>query len=433
VEEWVNSLLWPYPYDETDGRETSPETTPRATRNTGWSNWDAGSESTAFLRAAYRSGMDAIWGNYNLGFRCARSAGSQPLTTLDEDQEPGDYTPMPGGDWKVSTPAEQGLDPMLVADLYANAAELENLYGLLLVKNGHLIAEGYFNGGGRGQRTDLASVTKSYTSALVGIALDQGCLSSVDQTMIEFFPEFADQIDDPRKEQITIRDMLKMRSGYPWEKSTPPYGDMLRSDNNWLPHVVDFPLTSDPGAEFGYSNLTAHLLGVIVARACETDLLTFGQQYLFSPMNILVGKWWSDADGYYYGSEGIHFTARDAAKFGLLYLNHGEYEGRRFLSADWVNESLQVYSEGIYNNQVGRYFRDIGYGYLWWSARTGDHHFYYAWGSGSNLIILLDELDMVIVTTADFAPEVLWGQKAWDKELAIIDLVGRFIKSIPQE
>ena len=89
-----------------------------------------------------------------------------------------DYTPISGGDWEVSTPAEQGLDPMLVAELYYNAAKLEPLYGLLVVKNSFLIAEGYFNNGGIDQKTNVTSVTKSYTSALVGIALDQGYLTS---------------------------------------------------------------------------------------------------------------------------------------------------------------------------------------------------------------------------------------------------------------
>jgi formylglycine-generating enzyme required for sulfatase activity/CubicO group peptidase (beta-lactamase class C family)/pimeloyl-ACP methyl ester carboxylesterase/predicted small lipoprotein YifL len=434
VAEWMNSLLWPYPYDATDGRETSPETTPRAIRNSSWNNWDLGMDDTSFLRAAYRSGMDSIWGNSSLGFRCTRSAGSQTLNGFDEYQEAGNYTPLPGEDWKVSTPAEQGLDPMLVADLYANATKPESLYGLLLIKNGYLIAESYFNGGGREQITNLASMTKSYISALVGIALDQGCMSSVDQKMMDFFPEFADQITDPRKEQITIGDMLAMRSGYPWEAITPPYGDLLYSSNDlWLPHIVDFPLTSDPGTEFAYSNLTAHLLGIIVARACGTDLLTFGQQYLFSPMNARVGLWWSDADGYYKGDSRIYLTARDAAKLGLLYINHGEYEGNRIFSADWVSESLQAYSDGIYGNHVGNYLSDIGYGYLWWSAKAGNHHFYYAWGAGGNLIILLDELNMVIVITADFAPEVLWDSQAWEKEKAIIDLVGQFIASLPGE
>ena len=196
VEEWVSTLIqyYFYPYDATDGREASTEIRgSRAKRNGSWTNWDTGSENTSFLRAAYRSGQDPPWGNYSLGFRCARAMSSQspptpsPLTpTGVSETTPAavDYTPVEMPDWEVATPAVQGLDPKLVADLYHNAAELPSLYGLLLVKNGHLIAEGYFNGGGCGQRADLASVTKSYTSALVGIALDQGCLSSVDQTMI---------------------------------------------------------------------------------------------------------------------------------------------------------------------------------------------------------------------------------------------------------
>jgi formylglycine-generating enzyme required for sulfatase activity/CubicO group peptidase (beta-lactamase class C family) len=437
VEEWVNSLLWPYPYDATDGRETNPETTPRAKRNGSWSNWDLGSEDTSFLRAAYRSGMDSIWGNYSLGFRCARSTGSQPLITFDENQEPGDYSPLPGEDWIVSTPEEQGLDPTFVADLYTSAAKLKSLYSLLIIKNGYLVAERYFRGT-VDRKTDLASVTKSYTSALIGLALKKGCLSSLDQKMMDFFPEYADQITDPRKEQITIGDMLTMRSGYPWEEFTPPYLDLLYSNNKWLPHIVDFPLTSDPGTKFAYSNLTAHLLGVILARACKTDLLTFGQQNLFEPIDSKVGAWprevdwWRDDDGYYNGSEGIYFTARDAAKLGLLYLNHGEYEGKQVLSADWVSESLQAYSHGIYGNHLGDYLSDIGYGYLWWSAKAGNHHFYFAWGHGGQLVVLLNDLDMVIVTTADPLPGI-FGEEAWVKEGAVIDLVGKFIASLPGE
>jgi CubicO group peptidase (beta-lactamase class C family) len=169
-----------------------------------------------------------------------------------------------------------------------------------------------------------------------------------------------------------------------------------------------------------------------VARACDTDLKSFGQEYLFSLINARVGFWPYDANNYYYGSGDISFTARDVAKFGLLYLNQGECDGNKVISADWVRESLQTYSENLYNNRLGNFFRDIGYGYLWWSARVGEHHFNYAWGHGGNLIILLDELDMVIVTTADPLHGV-WGQEAWEKEGAIIDLVGKFIQSLPGE
>ncbi len=359
-----------------------------------------------------------------------------------EDLAAVDYTPLPGDDWEVSAPAEQGLDPMLVAELYLDAAEMETLYGLLVIKNGYLIAEGYFNNGGVEQLSGRQSATKSYASALVGIALDQGCLSSVDQKMMDFFPEFAGQIIDPRKEQITIRDMLQMRAGYPDEQRTPPYFNILFLSSNlhWLPHLVDFPLVSDPGTGFNYSNLTSHILGIIVARACNTDLKSYAQEHLFSPIDAEVGGWTADADNYNFGSMEIYVTARDMAKFGLLYLHHGEYEGNRVLSDAWVSESLQTYSEGMYDNEwrneasnyPGPYLRDIGYGYQWWSARAGDHHFNLAWGHGGNLIILLDELNMIVVTTADPLHE-LPGDAGWKYEGAIINLVGKFIKSLPRE
>ncbi len=355
--------------------------------------------------------------------------GCAPRT---ENPEVVDYTPLPGDDWQVSTPAEQGLDPELVAKLYLTALDLDTLYGLLVIKNGYLIAEHYFNGGSMGQQVALASVTKSYTSALVGIALQQGVLTSLDQKMIDFFPEIAAQITDPRKEEITIGDMLKMRSGYPWEEFTPGTLDLLLSNNNWLPRVVDFRLTSDPGTAFGYSNLTAHLLAIMVARACGTDLRSYAQQHLFASLKAQVGYWPMDANGYYFGSGDISFNARDAAKFGLLYLNGGEYEGNQVVPSEWVNESLQRYSEHLYGDKLGRYLRDIGYGYMWWSARAGKHHFNYAWGHGGNLIVLLHGLDMVIVTTANPLHGV-WGEESWKKEGAIIDLVGRFIASLPSE
>jgi CubicO group peptidase (beta-lactamase class C family) len=356
------------------------------------------------------------------------------LRPRPEDLRAVDYTPLPGNDWQVSTPAAHGLDPMLVAELYLDAAHMETLHGLLVIKHGQLIAERYFNEGAVEQKALLQSATKSYTSALVGIALDRGCLSSVDQKMIDFFPESADRITDPRKRQITIRDLLQMRAGYPWEETDPAlwkallYGDLLRL-------IVDFPLVSDPGTQFRYSNLTSHLLGVIVARACHTDLKSYAQEHLFAPLHAEVGEWIQDRDGYYVGMAELHFTARDAAKFGLLYLDDGAYEGNQVVSADWVRASLRSYSErvnsaGIVSGELGSYLREIGYGYQWWSARAGDHHFDFAWGHGGQLIVLLGELDMVVVVTAD--PFYLQhDDESWRHERANINLVGKFIKSLP--
>jgi CubicO group peptidase (beta-lactamase class C family) len=374
--------------------------------------------------------------------RVTRPRIAEMLRPSAEELRAVRYTPLPGDDWAVSTPREEGLDPTLVAELYLDAAKLWNLYGLLVIKNGRIIGEGYFNGGAVDRKNKLQSVTKSYTSALVGVALDRGCLSGVDQRMVDFFPEFAGRMQDPRKEQITIRDLLQMRGGYPWEERVPPYADTLYFSENWhwLPHIVDFPLLNDPGTAFGYSNLTSHVLGVIVARACDTDLQAFGKEHLFSRIDAEVGDWSRDADGYNFGSFEISFTPRDMAKFGMLYLNRGEFEGSRVLPADWISESLERYSDGMYDNQwrgegsyyLGPYFRDVGYGYQWWSARVGEHNFDLAWGHGGNLIVLLDGLNMIVVTAADPLYDKL-GREAWKDEGAVINLVGKFIKSLPEE
>jgi CubicO group peptidase (beta-lactamase class C family) len=238
---------------------------------------------------------------------------------------------------------------MLLAKFYYEAAELETLYGLLVIKNGYLIAEEYFNEGSIDQVSGRQSSTKSYTSALVGIALDQGCLQSVDQKMIDFFPEFAEEIQDPRKEQITIRHLLQMRGGYPDEEYTSDYFEVMFFQGNWkfLPHLVDFPLTGDPGTKFHYSNLTSHLLGVIVTRACGQDLESYAQQYLFSPMDAELYGWQVDDDGYNWGFGEIYVTARNMAKFGQMYLDDGVYDGKQILSADWIKASHQRYSENI--------------------------------------------------------------------------------------
>ena len=200
------------------------------------------------------------------------------------------YTPRPGGDWKVSTPGEQQLDSTLLAKLYANANKVETLHALLVTKNGFLVAEGYFNGGSEDQENRIQSVTKSYTSALVGIALQQGYIESLDQKMTAFFPELADRISDLRKNQITIRHMLQMRAGYPWEESTKQLFELLYS--GFRPsNLVDVPLVSNPGTDFEYSNLTSHLLGVIVARAADTDLKSFAETHLFEPLGVDPSEW----------------------------------------------------------------------------------------------------------------------------------------------
>ena len=348
-----------------------------------------------------------------------------------EDLNSVDYTPFAREEWPVSTPEEQGLDSRLVAEMYFNAAQLETLYSLLVIKNGYLVAEDYFNEGSIDQKDRLQSVTKSFTSALVGIAIEQGCLSSVDQKMLDFFPEMADKITDPRKFQITIGDLLEMRAGYPREEDDQALWDGLLS-GYYPPLIEDFPLISDPGTRFHYSNLSSNWLGIIVDRSCGMNLIAYAEKHLFSPLDVEPGDWGQDAEGHNNGCGDLHLSARDAAKFGLLYLNDGIFEGKQLVPADWVEVSLQTYSVNeAFAKRVGD-FREIGYGYQWWSAKASNYHVNFAWGHGGQLIVLVDELDMVIVTTA-YPFWLEHNDQSWKHEKAIITMVSEFITSIPNK
>lgn len=342
-----------------------------------------------------------------------------------------EYSPLPTEAFMVSAPVEEGIQPHILAELYYNASRLENMYGLLVFRNGHLIAENYYNAGAVDQQINIHSVTKSITSALVGIAIERGDLKSVDQKMMEFFPELAGQVKDPRKNEITIRHLLQMRAGYPWEESTDELFNLLFSGfyNDTLLHI---PLIRDPGSDFEYSNLSSHILGIIVARASGTNLNSYAQEHLFGPLGIEPGFWQQDWDGNYLGFSDLHLTARDLARFGLLYENKGQHNGRQIVPAPWIHESLQIYSRDGWTHRVGKNWQDNAYGYQWWSIRAGSHRYSLAWGHGGEQIVLLEDCNMVMVVTVD----PLHGQHGggpWKKEKASLNLIADFIASLPED
>ncbi len=360
----------------------------------------------------------------------------QILRAGSEELQAVEYAPLTREDWPASTPMEQGLDPQLVAELYLDAAHMPKLYSLLVIKNGQLIAEKYFNDGSIDQKNRVQSVTKSYTSALTGIALEQSLLSSVDQTMVEFFPEVSEKITDSRKQQITIRDLLQMRAGYPWEEMDPAHWERILT-GQYVDDIEIIPLLGDPGTQFNYSNLSSNWLGIIVSRVSGTDLKSFAQENLFEPIGVEPGDWGTDAHGHNNGCGDLYMSARDMARFGLLYLNEGRFEGKQIIPADWIEASLQDYSPDAWVtrdkvNHAGPYFRELGYGYQWWSATVGDRRFNLAWGHGGQLIVLLDDLDMMVVATT-YPFHLEHNDNAWMHEKSTLNLVGKFIQNLSKE
>jgi CubicO group peptidase (beta-lactamase class C family) len=345
------------------------------------------------------------------------------------DLEVVDYTPITADEWPISTPEQQGLEPELVAELYYNASQLETAYSLLVFKDGYLVAEDYFNVGEPDLQVNIHSVTKSINSALVGIALDEGCLTSLDQKLVEFFPELEDRIEDQRKKDITIRQMLQMRAGLPWEEATAEGTEWLFSGFHES-DLLGVPLVYDPGTSAEYSNFTSHLLGVVVARACGTDLKSFAEGHLFSALGITPGFWQVDWDGNYLGFSDLDLSSTDLAKFGLTYLNGGSYDGEQIVPPNWVRDSLKVYSEGMWKIGVGGNWGDNGYGYQWWSIRAGNYRYSLAWGHGGQQVALVEPLDLMIVFLAD-PLHLQHGDGPWKLEKANLNLVADFVASLP--
>ena len=340
-----------------------------------------------------------------------------------------DFRPLALNDgWSVSTPEEQGIDEGRIEDTFRAAAGLGHIRSLLVASDGCLIAEEYFHGGGIDVAQPTASVTKSITSALVGAALGDSLLAGLDQAMVDFFPEVDRNSLDPRKATITLRQMLQMRSGYPWEERS-GHLHALFSRSNWIPLIGEFPLTSDPGTQFGYSNLTAHLTGIIVARAAGASLQEYGHARLFGPLGVTVPFWPRDSQGYCAGSGDAYLTPRSLAKFGQLYLDDGVWQGIQVIPAEWVAQSREAYSHDVYGREILTYVQRLDYGYLWWSAVCGVHRVDFAWGHGGQVIFVIRDLGMVVVATAEHLG-LQFGDQAWRQESAVLDLVGRFVSSL---
>ena len=266
-----------------------------------------------------------------------------------------------------------------------------------VVRHGTLVAEAYFHGENVHSANPIQSATKSFTSALLGIALDRGLLSDLDESMVDFFPGFVTPTMDARKRNITIRHLLQMRAGYPSDGD----GDLvaqLNADGNWLRFAFQHPLASSPGEGWAYSNLSAMLLGGILTTATGTSALAFAEEYLFEPAGMQPTSWFADPQGYHVGSGGLNVRPRDLARFGLLYLHGGRWGGREVIPSDWVAESWQDHSPTTLGDLY--YFRDCRYGYLWWHAQTGGRNMWFAGGQGGQFVVVVPSLDMVVVTTA---------------------------------
>jgi CubicO group peptidase (beta-lactamase class C family) len=290
--------------------------------------------------------------------------------------------------------------------------------GVVVRRHGEVVFEAYPNPKvGPEEMHLLYSVTKSFTSALIGIAIDQGFLEGVDQKVIDFFAEWEIENLDARKQALTIENLLTMTCGFEWEgpdDGLHTWGDALRSGNP-VKYVLNQPMASDPGTEWIYNGGCSHILSAILTRTTGRSTLAFAQEYLFEPLGITDVHWPRDPQGIYFGGQDIWLTPRDMSKFGQLFLNGGAWEGQQIIPSDWVAKSTVTHMTHW----------DGGYGYHWWTYP--DSGIYYASGAFEQRIMIIPDYDMVVVFTSDPLGADL-GSGEWGESPPAVDwLLGRFV------
>lgn len=304
----------------------------------------------------------------------------------------------PTGGWRTADPADHDVDSGgLDAARDALRAAAPHMDSLLVVRGGDLIYEWYGDTAAPDELHSLKSVTKSVTSALAGIALDTGDLGSVDEPIGFLLPEAFSTVKDRRKREITLHNLLTMRSGLDWEEYGPSVVEMTTSPN-WLDYVLDYDFAADPGTRFNYSTGDTQLLAAALQQATEMTLLDYADLYLFRPLGILWREWGADPQGITIGGTELKLAPRDMAKFGYLYLNRGYWDGSQLIPADWVAQS---HTPQIELERQPDDCSDLSYGYLWWLRTQGGHPSGIAVGFGGQFVYVIPDLDMVVVMTGD--------------------------------
>ncbi len=320
-----------------------------------------------------------------------------PFSNINDVQavEP-DYWPTNG--WLTSDPEDQGMNSTHIDVMDAFIQDgVDNwawpLHSFLVIRNGYIVYEFYNSPYDQETLHYLASASKTFTAALTGIALQEGIIESLDDTVVDIFDDHTIANMDTRKQAITIQHLLTMTPGLQWDNNN-GYVNMINSPD-WVQHVLDLPMTDDPGVTWTYNSGASHLLSAIIQQLSGTTTLTFAENRLFETLGIDDYLWETDPQGIPSGGAGMELAPRSMAKLGLLYLENGQWEGQQLLPADFVEASSQIQSH-LTTDQEGNPVS--GYGYQTWIYPL--IYAYGARGSGGQRILIAPDHEIVVVTTA---------------------------------
>ncbi len=319
--------------------------------------------------------------------------------------------PWPAEGWPTAEPAEQGLDPERLAALVRLVREgkrFPDLHSLLIVRHGYLVLEEYFGGWHRERLHTLQSVSKSVTSALIGIAIERGAIEGTGEKILGFFPETRKiaHLDD-RKRAMTLADLLTMRSGTDYDEgySGSPHSTLNSLARGWDRFYLDRPMVAAPGTRFRYDSGGVILMSSLLEARTGLHADAYAERHLFAPLGIRRAEWFRNRESHPHTGGGLDLRPRDMARFGLFYLRGGRWSDgaggdRQVVPGSWVASSTrrQVALDG------GATGHRVGYGYLWWilepdPAGSGRQDIYAAMGFRAQYIFVVPEHDLVAVVT----------------------------------
>lgn len=301
------------------------------------------------------------------------------------------------------------LPALQVETIDQAARALPRLHSLLVSQHGELVFERYYGVGRSTRPANIKSASKSVISALVGIAVDRGLIAGVKTPIVTYFPELA-RDPNARKRQITIENLLTMRSGLEGT-SNRNYGAWVLS-RNWVQHALARPMFAEPGAAMEYSTGNTHLLSAILTKVSGMSTWQFANDTLAKPLGFTLPQWPRDPQGIYFGGNDMLMTPRQMVAFGELYLNEGKAKGRQVVPERWVEQSCEGRKRefrpggrrpnpnGVDPNRGFDPMRDRQYGFGWWVYEIEDHDTCFAWGFGGQYVFVVPDLDLVIATTA---------------------------------
>lgn len=296
------------------------------------------------------------------------------------------------------------------------------LYSALVVRNGQLIGERYYNGAQSSDLRSVASVTKTVSSLLVGQAIEGGKIASTSDTLAKLLPAELARTPNAYAAGITLQQLLDMTGGQQWDES------VRQRDATGAADMTAFALAlpSDgrvQGKTWTYSTAASHLLSPILKNAYGIDELAIAQAKLFEPLGIRNSAWSRDTTGMVHGSFGLQLRTRDLMKLAWMCMQGGQWQGRAVVPADWLTKSLTPYVKGLDDEGA---MQNVGYGNLWWAGTLAGLEVHSMQGYGGQYAFLVPQLNLTIATAAELNIDM---RTAGKHQEAIINMIGRFLQA----